>query len=181
MVIIRTLEQIGTDSDISKGVPTYYAWYEFYPSQMHSISSITVKPGDVINAEVSYSGTTFRVTITDTTTGGSYTTTGTVSSAQRSSAEWIAEAPTSMSGVLPLANFGTAKFGTDNTGVNQTCYATINGQTLPIGGFGTSSTPGTSIDEITMVAKRGGGLKAQPTALSPDDTSFTVKWYNTGP
>ena len=50
----------------------------------------------------------FTITITDESTahGWTYSTSSSVSGAARSSAEWIAEAPSSSSGVLPLANFG---------------------------------------------------------------------------
>ena len=48
----------------------------------------------------------------------------TVANAKRSSAEWVVEAPSSESGVLPLANFGSVTF----TGIS----ATINGTTGPI-------------------------------------------------
>jgi len=107
-----TVEQTGTDSDCQGGVPTYYAWYEFYPHPSFIFSSLTIHPGDRISAEAHFSGRTFTVTITDTTTGQSASKSAKVNSAQRSSAEWIAEAPSSSGGVLPLANFGTASFGT---------------------------------------------------------------------
>src|SRR5205814_8270729 len=47
-----SVEQIGTDSDLVNGVPTYYAWYEMYPNPFHKITSITVAPGDLISASV---------------------------------------------------------------------------------------------------------------------------------
>jgi Peptidase A4 family len=50
-----TVEQIGTDSDCSNGSPSYYAWYEFYPKYPYIIP-IQIKVGDIISAEVSYSG-----------------------------------------------------------------------------------------------------------------------------
>jgi hypothetical protein len=120
------------------------------------------------------SSSTFTVTITDTSTGATYTTTGTVRNAARSSAEWIAEAPSSSRGVLPLANFGTANYGYDNTGVSGTCYATIGGSTEPIGSFGSA------VQTITMVSNSG-ATKALPSALSSDGTSFSVTWESAGP
>ena len=170
-----TVEQTGTDSDCQGGSPTYYAWYEFYPHPSFIFSSLTVHPGDKISAEAHFSGRTFTVTITDTTTGASASKSAHVNSAQRSSAEWIAEAPSSSGGVLPLADFGTASFGTDNTGIASTNFATINGATGPIGSFGTAN-----IHQITMVTS-GGATKASPSALSADGTSFTVKWVSSGP
>jgi len=170
-----TVEQTGTDSDCQNSVPTYYAWYEFYPHPSFIFSGLTIHPGDKISAEAHFSGRSFIVTITDTTTGQSASKSARVNSAQRSSAEWIAEAPSSSGGVLPLADFGTASLGTDNTGIASTCYATISGTTGPIGSFNTAN-----IHQITMVTS-GGATKASPSALSSDGTSFTVKWVSSGP
>ena len=65
------------------------------------------------------------MTITDTSkTNDTFTTTQSASGVQRSSAEWIVEAPSSNQGVLTLANFSTVTFS------NAT--ATINGVTGPI-------------------------------------------------
>jgi peptidase A4-like protein len=171
-----TVEQTGTDSDCQGGSPTYYAWYEFYPHPSFIISGITVHPGDTMSAEASFNGRSFTVTIKDTTTGQSFSTSAKVRSAQRSSAEWIAEAPSSSGGILPLADFGTVYFGTDNTGVSSTNYATINGVTGSIGSFGSN------VQVITMVSNSGSGaIKAQPSSLSSDGTSFSVTWVSSGP
>ena len=64
--------------------------------------------------------------LTDETTGVSYTTSATVSGAQDNSAEWITGTPSSSSGVLPLANYGTTDYGPDYTGITSGT-ATING------------------------------------------------------
>ncbi len=180
----NTVEQIGTDSDISSGRAVYYAWFEFYPSTMYQITSLTIHPGDVMSANVTYSGTArgmfgrvnnvFTVTITDKTTGKTYTTTGTVSNAAMSSAEWIAEAPSSYRGVLPLSNFGTVNFGKDYTSVAGTCYATISGVNGQISSF-TSA-----VQQITMVTSKS-VTKASPSALSGDGSSFSVTWASAGP
>jgi hypothetical protein len=163
-----TVEQTGTDSDVQRGRAVYYAWYEFYPNPMYQIS-MTVKPGDAMTASVTYSGGLFTASITDKTTGATFSTSATVSGAARSSAEWIAEAPSSYRGVLPLANFGTVQFGYDYTAISGTCYATIGGTSGAIGSFGSS------VQQITMVTS-GGTVKALPSALTSDGTSFTVTW-----
>ncbi|MBI3859901.1 MAG: peptidase A4 [Thaumarchaeota archaeon] len=169
-----TVEQTGTDSDCQGGLPTYYAWYEFYPHPaFYAIQNI--HPGDVITAEVKVSGRTFIVTITDVTTGQTFSKNARLNSAQKSSAEWIAEAPSSSGGILPLANFGTVKFGLDYTGISSTNFATVGGVTQKISGFGAN------VQTITMVSQSGGAVKAQPSALSPDGTSFTVAWKSSGP
>src|SRR5947209_2586719 len=170
-----TVEQTGTDSDCQNGVPTYYAWYEFYPHPSFLINGITVHPGDTMSAEASFGGSRFTVTITDVTTGQSFSKSARVASAQRSSAEWIAEAPSSSGGILPLADFGTVILGLDNTGQANTNYATISGTTGAIGSFGAN------VQVITMVSQSNGATKASPSALSSDGTSFSVTWKSAGP
>jgi hypothetical protein len=105
-----SVEQTGTDVDCSGGSPRYYAWYEMYPAFPVNYSN-TVRPGDQLSASVTYKGSNqFSLVIGDSTQGWSHTTTGTLAGAARSSAEVIVEAPSSTSGVLPLADFGTASF-----------------------------------------------------------------------
>ncbi len=182
----NTVEQIGTDSDISSGRAVYYAWYEFYPSPMYKITTLSISSGDIISASVSYlvSSNAFTVSITDANKSTSWTSSPTaVSGATESSAEWVAEAPSSSRGVLPLANFGTVYFGYDNTGVSGTCYATISGVNGPIGSF-----PSSAIQTITMASltynHRTNSYtvvpKAVPSSLSGDGTSFSVTWKSAG-
>jgi hypothetical protein len=168
--ISTTVEQIGTDSDMTSSGPSYYAWFEFYPHPAYYVP-ITVHAGDTISAEVSYSGKSFTVKITDVTTGVSWSTSSKANQAKRSSAEWIAEAPYS-GGVLPLTNFGTVDFGHQYTSVSGTCYATIGGIMGGIGAF--SSIP------ITMVTSSG-NVKAYPSPLSSGGDSFTITWASAGP
>lgn len=166
----KTVEQTGTDSDCSKGVPSYYAWYEFFPQPSFSISSLTIEPGDRITAKVSYSAKKFTLTITDERTGQTFSKTGRVPSAQRKSAEWVAEAPTSTTGIQPLADFGTIVFGDDSTGVPGTCYATMDGQSEPIGLL-------PNIYQISMVSTTG-ATESVPSALSTDGSSFSATWVS---
>lgn len=169
-----TVEQTGTLSDCSGRNPRYYAWYEFYPENLVEITSVPVKPGDVISASVSYSGGEFTVTITDETTGSSYSTSSTVSGAARSSAEWIAEAPccTFNGGILPLSDFGTVSFGGDYTGVAGTNYATDSTTSGAIGSF-----PAADIEEINKVGSRTSPQTSTcSNQLSSDGTSFTCTW-----
>jgi len=170
----RTVEQTGTESDCRSGAAAYSAWFEFYP-KFPTNSRLAVHPGDRMSAEVSFSGKTFTLRISDLTSGASDSASGRVNGAARSSAEWIAEAPSSSGGVLPLANFGTSQFGLDFTSVASTSYATVSGHAGPIGSFGSA------IQSIDMVSGNGGALKAQTSALSSDGTSFTVQWQSRGP
>ncbi len=170
----NTVEQTGTDSDCQNDAPTYYAWFEFYPHPSFIISSLTIHPGDHVSAEAKYSSGKFVVSITDVTTGQSFSTSSNVHSAQRSSAEWIAEAPSSSGGILPLSDFGTVYFGQDTTGIGGTCFATISGNSASIGSFGSN------VQKITMVTSSG-AVKASPSTLSSDGSSFSVQWVSSGP
>jgi hypothetical protein len=168
----NTIEQVGTDSSVINGVPTYFAWIEFYPKPIYWIRSMQVNPGDKISAEVKYEQNQFTVSITDVSSGQSFSTSAEVNSAQRNSAEWIAEAPPS-GDALPLANFSEAYFGQDYTQIASN-IATINGTTGNISSFGTS------VDPINMVTNNG-VIKAQVSPLSTDGTSFSVSWVSAGP
>jgi Peptidase A4 family len=182
-----TVEQTGTDSDCSSGVPSYYAWYEFYPSLSHTIGAITVSPGDNIAAGVAYlpKSNAFVIAIKDFTTNASFTKSQAVASAQRTSAEFIVEAPTVCllirCHLASLSNFGTSSFGQDYTGLSRgaamTCSVAINGTALAsIGSFGSA------VQEIAMVSQSNHDVvKAQPSPLSEDGTSFTVQWLSAGP
>ncbi|HEV2173486.1 MAG TPA: G1 family glutamic endopeptidase [Nitrospira sp.] len=176
-----TVEQTGTDSDCHSGVPTYYAWFEFFPKPSRTIASMVVHSGDVIAARVSYAAGMFRVTIQDTTSGKTFTSTSAVSGAARSSAEFVVEAPAICSIIhcklASLSNFGTTGFGADNTGIaGFDCAVAVNGVLADIGTYGTT------IQEITMVSQSNSAvIKSLPSAISADGTSFTVQWMNAGP
>lgn len=150
-----TVEQIGTDADCDNGTPRYYAWYEMYPKFPVSFSSI-VRPGDHMHAEVKASGSRrFVLTISDSTRGWSHSIVQQLKIAPLGSAEWIAEAPSSATGALPLADFHMVRF----------TNCTANGVAI-------SNT--TNPDALTMAAN--GVTKAQPSSLSSGGTAFTVMW-----
>lgn len=170
----NTVEQAGILMNVSSsGATTYAAWTEFYPAAPTyapaSFSSAIAK-GQIITVTVAYSGTSITAKVTDGQY--SYSNSAPASGYQRSSAEWIAEAPASGHSILPLADFGVVEFGGHYTTSSVTNTATINGQT---GGIGTLSNT-YSAYQINMV-NRHGALKASTSALyAGDDTSFTVTW-----
>jgi Peptidase A4 family len=115
-----TVEQTGSEVDCAGRTAEYSAWYEMYPAYPVYFNN-TVRPGDNFTGSVTYSGGNFVIKLTDSTQRWSQTVTQALSGALRSSAEVIAEAPSSSrGGVLPLTNFGTVNF----TG------ATVNGTGL---------------------------------------------------
>lgn len=162
-----TVEQIGTAQNCVNGFEQTYAWIELYPSPPQIIRGIAVHDGDFFTASVTYNGAnSFTLSIINLTTGQSYSQT-VKASALRQSAEWIAEAPSSSSGILPLANFSIAYFSnaqfTDNTG-----------KTYAIDGKG----PGT-YDAITIKDPNGGTAapsKLTDIAYPQGPSSFTVAY-----
>ena len=105
-----SVEQTGTDSDCDGTTPDYYGWYEMYPANPVYFSN-PVSPGDSISASVTFSGTsTYTLVLKDNTKGWTQTITKNESGLARSSAEVITEAPSSNTGVLPLADFGTVNY-----------------------------------------------------------------------
>ncbi len=157
-----TVEQIGTEADIINGQPTYYAWYEMYPNYSVNLTNLTIKPGDLITASVSYLSGKYTLTIADGSQKDTITQSG--SSFQRSSAEWVVEAPSSNSGVLPLANFGTDTFSN--------AQATIDNVAGPItDSFGKN----VQAYEINMVSNTR-AAEDTTSALNAAGTGFTVTY-----
>jgi hypothetical protein len=130
-----------------------------------TIKSITVQPGDVMAASVTYLSGIFTVTITDETRDQTFTASAAVPRARRNSAEWIAEANSNN-----FTNFGTVFFGSDYTGVADTCAATIGDKFASLGKFDISR-----VHAIYM-ADSSGTMLAIPSALLPDGASFSVQW-----
>ena len=163
-----TVEQDGTLAEcVSSGgrhghqVAEYLGWYETYPNPMYGFGG-TVAANDTMTATTtSVSPTQFVLTLSDNpanpaTKPWSVTTTQTLQSpAALSSAEVIAEAPSSNSGVLPLADFGLMNFSS----------ASVDGATLATG-------PDTV--PIEMVSRRG-TPEAIPGALNGSG-GFSVQW-----
>jgi hypothetical protein len=175
-----TVEQCGTSADITKhGSATYYAWYEFYPAGEVEVN-LAVHPGDTINAEITYEASesssgnyAYYMDLSDQTTDQSFTDTlFTSSNDARSSAEWIAEAPSNGNGILTLANFGSVSFSNDAAALN-------GGSDQALGAL--------SYNDIEMV--QNSAVVALPTSLYSGGEAFTVNygtatgnltWNNTG-
>lgn len=152
-----TVEQTGSETDCNGRTPEYYAWYEMYPGPSENFSN-TVEPGDHFSASVTYAGgSAYTLVITDSTQGWSHTENKTLSSAVRSSAEVIVEAPccTGSGGILPLADFGTMSFTSSE----------VNGQA--IGNY--------SPTEIIM--ESGSTQKDSISSLS-GGTNFSATWLH---
>jgi hypothetical protein len=117
-----SVEQTGTDSDCNGGTPDYYGWYEMYPADPVYFTN-PVAPGDSLSASVSVSGTSYTLTLTDSTQGWTQTENESGSYSD-SSAEVITEAPSTSSGPLPLADFGTINYSASSA--NGTSFGSQN-------------------------------------------------------
>jgi hypothetical protein len=157
-----SVEQDGTLIECISGTPSYFTWWEMYPSNDIQVVGETLKPGDKISASVVKTGTKYALKVTDSTTpANSFSTTQTCSATKcvDSSAEWIAEAPSGSSGVYPLSNFGSWTLSS----------ATVKG------GSKSGTISSFTDDEITMVDS-GGATEAKPGALNGSGNSFKVTW-----
>ena len=152
-----TVEQTGSEADCQGGSPQYYSWYEMYPSAPVNFRN-PVSPGDKFTGSVTYNGgSSYTLKLSDTTKGWSQTVNKSLSGASRASAEVIVEAPSSLTSVLPLADFGTVNFS----------GSTANGSQL-------SSLKPT---EITMVSSNG----TQEDSISAlNGGSYSATWDSSG-
>ncbi len=93
----NTLIQTGTEQDIaSNGTRTYTAWWEIIPEPETVITTMTVRPGDRMHAEISESvagSNVWTIVLTDRTTGKTFKK-STPYSSSHLTAEWIQERPT---------------------------------------------------------------------------------------
>jgi hypothetical protein len=165
-----TVEQTGTEGDFSGGRPNYYAWYEMYPNASVTVP-LTIKAGDSITGTTSwassttYAGGVYTLSLVDNTSGGTWSTTINETTVfDRSSADFIVEAPSTIFGPLPLDGFGKITFSNAQ-------YALNNGASGPID----QSQSGTAVQQINMTNSKGQQLD---TTSSLSDTSnpstFTV-------
>jgi Peptidase A4 family len=105
-----SVEQIGTDSDCVGTTPKYYGWFEMFPKAPVGFKN-PVMPGDHMSASVTFTGVEkYTLVLKDATRHWTHTVVRRNATLARSSAEIITEAPSSLTGVLPLADFGTVRF-----------------------------------------------------------------------
>ncbi len=111
----QALEQVGTSADCgSDGSASHFAWYELLPAAPVHLD-MSISPGDHISARVPVRGTAVTVSLTNRSTGASFAKTLEMNHPDTSTAEWIAEAPSTCDGSgscqpLPLSDFGTVDF-----------------------------------------------------------------------
>jgi Peptidase A4 family len=112
----NTLIQTGTEQDVgANGKASYGAWWEIIPGPSLTISGMTVKPGDHMHASIAETvanSDVWKITLTDVTTGKTFTQTVPYPSTH-TTAEWIEETPLSIGtspGLSPLPNLTRVPF-----------------------------------------------------------------------
>jgi Peptidase A4 family len=181
----NALEQTGTEADCgSDGTSSHFAWYELVPAAPVKLD-LKISAGDHLTGKVTVNGTNVTVALSDTTTGQSVTKNLQMNNPDVSSAEWIAEAPSSCDGSgscqpLPLTDFGNVSFSNSS--------ATANGHTGTISDQNWTSTPvqltpgaGNQFAGAGFVSDAGSGSDtssagATPSTLSSDGSAFSVAW-----
>ena len=96
-----TVEQIGAEAYCSGATPEYFGWYDLYPAAPVDFGQ-TLKPGDSLQASVTFKSSKFTLTLHDVTQGWSQTVTKTLSGAARSSAETVVQVPGTFTCPAPL-------------------------------------------------------------------------------
>jgi hypothetical protein len=96
-----TVEQTGAEVYCSGKTPEYYGWYELYPANPVDFSN-SLKPGDKLQASVTYGDSKFTLTLRDATQGWTQTVTKALAGAARSSAETVVQVPDSFTCPAPL-------------------------------------------------------------------------------
>jgi len=165
----QALEQVGTQANCSgDGSATYYAWYELVPAGPVRLG-LSISAGDRIYARTAVRGDSVLIQLRDETTGQSVSRTlqMTDPAPDTSTAEWVAEAPSSCSdgnttgcSPLPLADFGTVKF--------TNAYATSNGATGAI--------DGSNWNTAAINLSSGSSAGASPSSVSAGGAGFTVSY-----
>lgn len=96
-----TTEQVGAEAYCSGGTASYFGWYDLYPGPPVNFSN-TLKPGDHLDAAVTYDGlNAFTLTLHDVTRGWSQTANKSLAGAARSSAQTVVQVPGNLSCAPP--------------------------------------------------------------------------------
>jgi hypothetical protein len=179
------LEQTGTEADcLAGGGVRYSAWYELVPAASVKVA-LAVDAGDRMSGSVRVSGTAVTIEVRNLTTGAAFAKTLERPSPDVSSAEWIAEAPSTAApgrtAVLPLTDFGAVAFSgaaatasDGHTGAISDRAWTATGIVLRSSGRGGPAPFGPFASNEAALSE------AVPSGLRARGTAFTVTWRGEG-
>lgn len=168
-----TVEQDGTFAFCggkNNKTPQYEAWYEMFPAG--SVNVFPVKPGDVIDAAVTFSGGKFNLSIGDVNSGKHFSISKGCATCERASAEWIIERPGLCNStatkcfLTQLADFHTTTMGQAKARVS-------GGKVKGIGGF--ANIPIFMVDPL-----KSGGFISLDSVGPLTGPSFTTTWDRSG-
>jgi hypothetical protein len=152
------LIQTGTESDYYGGAAHYDAWWEILPAPETPVFS--VKPGDVMTASITKGSLEWTITITDTTSGKTFTT-NQAYTGPGSSAEWIEERPQVNGRLATLAKYSKVTFDP----------GTLNGSDPHLA----------STERILMLNNAGTKVISDPSKPDSDTDGFAVAHGSTAP
>lgn len=174
------LEQLGTaaECDGTSSAPTHYAWWEIVPAPSARVP-LRIAAGDTITAAVLVQGQRVVLSLRDETRKTRFSKVVTATQPlDTTSAEWVAEAPSTCSSlarcrVLPLTNFGRVTFSR--------VAAIGNGHPGTLTDAAWQATPIELIANGRADALFGGdvlgpGIGAVPGAPTADGRGFAVGW-----
>ena len=158
-VTSHDLIQAGTqDVAAGGGQAPFQTWIEMLPQASQQVP-LAVEPGDSVTVAINEQGAgtgAWQISMKNNTSGQSYQTSVTYASSE-SSVEWIEEAPSGASGVLPLDQFNSVSFSAGS--------AVQNGQPADL--------TQANAQAITMLNSSSQPL-AVPSAIGSDGSSFNV-------
>jgi hypothetical protein len=178
------LEQDGTEVNCSAdGTASYYAWYELVPKAPVKVD-LPVRPGDKITATTTVDGHNVTETITNDTTGDTFTKTLYMANPDTSTAEWVAEAPSQCSGgvsnctTLPLSDFGKVNFTSSSATDSSGHTGSISDSSWQAAAITLNPSEGSSGAQYISDTSASGA--ATPSGLSDDGSAFSVSYQNAG-
>jgi peptidase A4-like protein len=158
-----TVEQDGTLAYCFEGKAYYYTWWEMFPAGTVEVGA-TLRPGDLIHASVTRTGTSYTLAVTDyNDPSDSFSTSQTCTVCTNTSAEWIAERPEFPIGITPLTYFS-------DWGVSRASQTSdsVTG----------SIAAGPDATRITMIDATSTYPLAIASGLSRGGSAFTAHWLN---
>lgn len=178
----KGLEQTGTEADCdAEGTALYSAWYELVPSPPVTVR-LAISPGDTVTGAVSIAGDRVTVKLADQTTGATVTKHLHYANPDTSSAEWIAEAPSTCvtqgsCTALPLTDFGSVSFSGATARTLRGLHGTITNphwvaQPIALRELSPGVAGGRFFGPSTEVT-------AIPTVLDDAGSAFAVDWAQT--
>jgi len=163
---IHAIQNVGTGVECEDGEADHYAWHQVAPRESTDQpfdpgpdgGDLVIEPGDLVWAQIRYTGSGFVMTVANLSSGDVRSTTERGGGRHRSSAEWVVGGEPGE----PIARYGSVIF------IDGLC--TMDGRVGPIG---SKAWRRNRVDEWV-----GGVRRLRVSALSDDGGSFRVTWLH---